>query len=64
VYPGKGYIINEFTESGGLWGSYKGYYDPKHHTFTLYPTYNKFARGRGQLTKKKISAALIKIKAR
>ena len=60
VSPNRAYTVNEILEDGTLWGSYTGYYDPKKHTWRLYPSYNPFARGTGKLSKKIVSAALMK----
>lgn len=37
VVPGRAVIVNERTEQGTLVGRYKGFYNPKTGTFTLYP---------------------------
>lgn len=42
-----------------LLGEYKGYYNHKAETFTLYPASNPFAINNGRLAKKVISARLV-----
>ncbi len=37
VIPGQAVIVKERTEQGTLVGRYKGFYNPKNGTFTLYP---------------------------
>lgn len=60
VCPNKPYRVNELCEDGSVWGTYTGYYDDRTHLWRLYPTHNPLARGVGKLTKKQISAALVK----
>lgn len=48
--------ILERDDNGDLHGEYKGYYNFRKHTFTLYPSYNRYAIRNGHLTKKTIPA--------
>jgi len=52
--------VLERDEHGQLLAEYKGYYNYKTDTITLYPAYNPFAANNGKLIKHKISSRFIK----
>ena len=60
IPSGKPIKVLERGEHGELLAEYKGYYNYKTDTITLYPAYNPFAANNGNLSKHKISSRIIK----
>ena len=60
VPAGRAVKVFERNESSDeLLAEYKGYYNGKTDTYTLYPTYNPFASRNGNIQKHTISARLV-----
>ena len=60
VIPGRAVIVNERTEQGTLVGRYKGFYNPKTGTFTLYPAMSSLVVRIKPIVKHTISERLVR----
>lgn len=62
VSPNRPLRVVCYTETGGIWGIYEGWYNEKQHLFTLIPSKreNRYSLGIGSLQTHKVSANLVK----